>query len=70
MAARLRPTVDAGASLYVSHGAPRQDGIERPIFYDLANLVFQTTIEEGFYDGAVWQSVVAECRLPAGISRT
>ncbi|HXC91103.1 MAG TPA: CapA family protein [Stellaceae bacterium] len=62
--------IDAGAALYVSHGAPRLQGIEvyreRPIFYDLGNFIFQTATEEGFYDDEVWQSVVAECRFDAG----
>jgi poly-gamma-glutamate capsule biosynthesis protein CapA/YwtB (metallophosphatase superfamily) len=65
-----RQCIDAGASLYVGHGAPRLQGIElyrgRPIFYDLGNLIFQTATEEGFYDDAVWQSVVAECRFVGG----
>jgi poly-gamma-glutamate capsule biosynthesis protein CapA/YwtB (metallophosphatase superfamily) len=65
-----RRCVDAGASLYVSHGAPRLHGIEiyrgRPIFYDLGNLIFQTATAEGHYDDAVWQSVVAECRFSGG----
>lgn len=62
--------IDAGASIYVSHGAPRLHGIEiyrgRPIFYDLGNLIFQTATAEGYYDDAVWQSVVAECRFADG----
>jgi poly-gamma-glutamate synthesis protein (capsule biosynthesis protein) len=65
-----RLCIDAGASLYVSHGAPRLLGIElyrgRPIFYDLGNLIFQTATEQGFYDDAVWQSVIAECRFVGG----
>jgi poly-gamma-glutamate synthesis protein (capsule biosynthesis protein) len=65
-----RPCIDAGASLYVSHGAPRLHGIElyrgRPIYYDLGNLIFQTATEKGFYDDAVWQSVIAECRFVGG----
>jgi poly-gamma-glutamate capsule biosynthesis protein CapA/YwtB (metallophosphatase superfamily) len=36
-----RQCIEAGASLYVSHGAPRLHGIElyrgKPIFYDLGN---------------------------------
>jgi poly-gamma-glutamate capsule biosynthesis protein CapA/YwtB (metallophosphatase superfamily) len=55
---------------YVSHGAPRLHGIElyrgQPIFYDLDNLIFQTATPEGFYDDAVWQSVIAECRFVGG----
>jgi poly-gamma-glutamate capsule biosynthesis protein CapA/YwtB (metallophosphatase superfamily) len=62
--------IDAGASLYVSHGAPRLHGIEiyrgQPIFYDLGNFIFQTATEDGFYDDEVWQSIVAECRFVGG----
>ncbi len=65
-----RQCIDAGASLYVSHGAPRLHGIElyrgRPIFYDLGNLIFQTATPQGYYDDAVWQSAVAECRFVGG----
>jgi len=65
-----RQCIDAGASLYVSHGAPRLHGIElyrgRPIFYDLGNLIFQTATPPGHYDDAVWQSVIAECRFVGG----
>jgi poly-gamma-glutamate synthesis protein (capsule biosynthesis protein) len=65
-----RQCIDAGASIYASHGAPRLHGIEiyrrRPIFYDLGNFIFQTATEEGFYDDAVWQSVIAECRFVGG----
>jgi poly-gamma-glutamate synthesis protein (capsule biosynthesis protein) len=54
-----RQCVDAGASLYISHGAPRLHGIElyrgRPLFYDLGNLGFRRH-EEGFYDDAVWRA--------------
>ncbi len=59
--------IDAGASLYVGHGAPRLHGIEiyrgRPIFYDLGNFIFQTRTKEGIYDAEVWQSAVAECHF-------
>ena len=65
-----RRSIDAGASLYLGHGAPRLHGIEiyrgRPIFYDLGNFIFQTATEDGFYDGEVWQSVIAECRFAGG----
>jgi poly-gamma-glutamate capsule biosynthesis protein CapA/YwtB (metallophosphatase superfamily) len=63
--------IDAGATLFVSHGAPWLLGIElhqhRPIFYDLGSLVFQTATEGGTYDATAWQSVVAECRFAGGI---
>jgi poly-gamma-glutamate capsule biosynthesis protein CapA/YwtB (metallophosphatase superfamily) len=63
--------IDAGAMLFVSHGAPWLLGIElyrgRPIFYDLGSLVFQTATEGGTYDASAWQSVIAECRFANGI---
>ncbi|MBV9827060.1 MAG: CapA family protein [Alphaproteobacteria bacterium] len=59
--------IDAGASLFVSHGAPWLLGIElykqRPIFYDLGSLVFQSATEAGAYDATAWQSVIGECRF-------
>jgi poly-gamma-glutamate synthesis protein (capsule biosynthesis protein) len=62
-----RRCIDAGASLYVSHGAPRLHGIEiyrgRPIFYGLGNFIFQTATEPGHYDDEVWHSVIAECHF-------
>ena len=51
-------------------GRARLHGIElyrgRPIFHGLGNLILQTPTEEGFYDDAVWQSVVTECRSVGG----
>jgi poly-gamma-glutamate capsule biosynthesis protein CapA/YwtB (metallophosphatase superfamily) len=62
--------IDAGAAIFVSHGAPWLLGIEiyhgRPIFYDLGSLVFQTATEAGTYDASAWQSVIAECRFGGG----
>lgn len=62
--------IDAGATLFVSHGAPWLLGIElyrgHPIFYDLGSLVFQTATEGGTYDASAWQSVIAECRFTGG----
>jgi poly-gamma-glutamate capsule biosynthesis protein CapA/YwtB (metallophosphatase superfamily) len=62
--------IDAGATLFVSHGAPWLLGIElyrqRPIFYDLGSLVFQTATEGGTYQAQAWQSVIAECRFTGG----
>ena len=62
--------IDAGAMVFVSHGAPWLLGIElyrgRPIFYDLGSLVFQTATEGGTYDASAWQSVIAECRFSNG----
>ena len=39
---------------------------QRPIFYDLGSLVFQTATEGGAYDASAWQSVIAECRFSGG----
>jgi poly-gamma-glutamate capsule biosynthesis protein CapA/YwtB (metallophosphatase superfamily) len=62
--------IDAGATLFVSHGAPWLLGIElyqrRPIFYDLGSLVFQTATEGGTYDASAWQSVITACRFAGG----
>jgi poly-gamma-glutamate capsule biosynthesis protein CapA/YwtB (metallophosphatase superfamily) len=52
---------------YANHGAPRLNGVElycgRPIFYDLGNPAFRTATWEGFYNDAVRQSDIAECRF-------
>jgi poly-gamma-glutamate capsule biosynthesis protein CapA/YwtB (metallophosphatase superfamily) len=65
-----RACIDAGAALYVGHGAPRLQGIElyrgQPIFYNLSSLVFQTTTAPGHYEDEVWHSVVAECDFVEG----
>ena len=58
-------SIDAGASIFISHGAPLLQGIEiyrgRPIFYDLGNFVFQTRKAVGDYPASAWQSVIARC---------
>ena len=62
-----RRSIDAGATMYVSHGAPVLKGVElyrgQPVFYDLGSLVFQSATEEGHYGPEVWQSIVASCRF-------
>jgi poly-gamma-glutamate capsule biosynthesis protein CapA/YwtB (metallophosphatase superfamily) len=64
--ALARQCVDAGASLFASHGAPLLQGIEvyrgRPIFYDLGSFFFQTATAPDAYGPEVWQSVIADCR--------
>src|SRR5207253_1392086 len=54
--------IDAGASIYVSHGTPRLEGIEIykncPIFYGLGNFIFQTKTDVAFYTKEVWSSVL------------
>ncbi len=65
-----RACIDAGASLFVSHGAPLLHGIEiyrgRPIFYDLGGLIFHTVTAPGYYDPAVWESVLADAEYIGG----
>lgn len=62
-----RACIDAGASVFVSHGVPQLHGLEiykgRPVFYGLGNLVFHTITKPGHYAPEVWQSVVADLVL-------
>jgi poly-gamma-glutamate synthesis protein (capsule biosynthesis protein) len=59
--------IDAGGSLYVSHGEPTLAGVERyrgrPVLYDLGNFIFQTKTPIGRYPSDVWESVVAELSI-------
>ena len=54
--------IDSGATVYVSHGDPRLQGIEIyngcPLFFCLGSFIFQTRTEVGFYGPEVWQSCV------------
>jgi poly-gamma-glutamate synthesis protein (capsule biosynthesis protein) len=65
-----RRCVEAGASVYVSHGAPLLHGVEvhrgAPIFHGLGSFIFQTTTQPGRYPPAVWESVIAECEFSNG----
>jgi poly-gamma-glutamate synthesis protein (capsule biosynthesis protein) len=71
-----RSCIDAGASVFVSHGVPILHGIEiyqqRPIFYGLGNFVFHASIEfQGnvpaqYTSPSVFQSVVADCEFDGG----
>jgi poly-gamma-glutamate capsule biosynthesis protein CapA/YwtB (metallophosphatase superfamily) len=68
-----RACIDAGASVFVSHGVPILHGIElykkRPIFYGLGNFIFHSVTDA---DGNIptlarqtecWQSVIADCEF-------
>lgn len=59
-----RSCLDAGGSVFVSHGVPQLHGIEvykgRPIFYGLGNFIFHTITAPGYYKPEVWQSVLAD----------
>ncbi|MDX1165301.1 capsule biosynthesis protein CapA [Sinorhizobium medicae] len=58
--------IDAGASMFVSHGAPVLQPVEiyrgRPIFYSLGNFIFHVRSEKSTWTAAeVWESVVGFC---------
>lgn len=62
-----RSCVDAGANLFVSHGAPVLQAVElykgAPLFYGLGNFLFHVPAEETEWSAPeVWQSIVATCR--------
>jgi len=65
-----RAAIDAGASVFVSHGAPKLHGMEIyrgcPAFYDLGNFMFQTRTRDERYGPGSWESVVAECEFEGG----
>ncbi|PBC09438.1 CapA family protein [Mesorhizobium sp. WSM3859] len=66
-----RTCVDAGASLFVSHGAPVLQAMEiyngSPIFYGLGNFLFQVHADETEWDPPeVWQGIIAACRYDPG----
>lgn len=59
-----RACLDAGGTVFVSHGVPQLHGLEiyrgRPIFYGLGSFIFHTVTAPGFYKPEVWQSVLAD----------
>ncbi|TBF87919.1 CapA family protein [Rhizobium leguminosarum] len=62
--------VDAGAAMFVSHGAPVLQPIEiyrgAPIFFGLGNFLFHLNEGETVWSSPdVWKSVVATCRFDA-----
>ncbi len=65
-----RACIDAGASVFVSHGAPLLHGVEmyrgKPLFHGLGSFVFQTKKADDFYGPWAWQSLLAECRFDGG----
>lgn len=65
-----RACIDAGATVFISHGAPLLHGIElhrgRPIFYDLGGLVFHTITAPGYYLPEVWEGAIARAEFSGG----
>lgn len=62
-----RACIEAGASIFVSHGVPAPMGIEFhdgcPLFMGLGNFVFDTYRPERYPEPMVWRSAIAECRM-------
>ncbi len=63
-----RICVDAGARMFVSHGAPVLQGVEiyknAPIFYGLGNFLFHTSHDDDEWSPRdVWKSVIATCHF-------
>ncbi len=65
--------IDAGASVYVAHGAREFRGVEvyrdRPIFYGLGNFIFHSGQPVGYYAPDVWESVIATVTFDGGLPR-
>ena len=57
--------VDAGADIFVSHGAPLLHGIEmyrgRLLLHGLGSLVFHSRTDPGHYPPEVWETVIVHC---------
>lgn len=65
-----RRCVEAGASVFVGHGAPLLQGIEiykgAPLFFGLGNFVFQTEKPPGAYAAECWESVIVQASFERG----
>ena len=65
-----RKCVDAGADIFVSHGAPLLHGIEiyreKVLLHGLGSLVFHSRTEVGHYPKEVWESAIVHCDFSAG----
>ena len=61
-----RQCIDAGATMFVSHGAPVLQPLEiyrgKPIFYSLGNFIFHVRSEKSTWTAPeVWESVIGSC---------
>ena len=66
VASVAKKCIDAGAAMFLSHGAPVLQPIEiyrqRPIFYSLGNFIFHVRSETSSWQASeVWESVVGIC---------
>jgi|HigsolmetaAR202D_1030399.scaffolds.fasta_scaffold00229_38 poly-gamma-glutamate capsule biosynthesis protein CapA/YwtB (metallophosphatase superfamily) len=68
-----RACIDAGATVFVSHGAPLLRAIEfhrrRPIFHGLGSLIFHSRTKIGHYPPEVWESAIVHCEFADGLTR-
>jgi poly-gamma-glutamate synthesis protein (capsule biosynthesis protein) len=57
--------VDAGATVFASHGVPVLQGVEIyrgvPLFFGLGNFMFQVAKPPGAYEDGAWDGVIALC---------
>jgi poly-gamma-glutamate capsule biosynthesis protein CapA/YwtB (metallophosphatase superfamily) len=67
--AYARQCIDAGAAVFVAHGPPLLQGMERykgaPLFHGLGSLIFQTRKTAG-YGAEAWQSLAVDARFRGG----
>jgi len=65
---------DAGAHIYMSHGAPLLHGIASHgasvLFFGLGSLVFQSRTPVGHYPSEVWETAVVHCNYERGNLKT
>lgn len=65
-----RRCADAGADIYVSHGAPLLQGIARHnrsiLLFGLGSLVFHSRTEPGYYLPEVWESAIVHLEYSGG----
>ncbi len=65
-----RRCIDAGATLFIGHGARVLHGVEiyegHPIFYNLGSFIFHSRQPAGHHPPPVWQTLVADCRFQQG----
>ncbi|MDH7976101.1 CapA family protein, partial [Sphingomonas sp. AR_OL41] len=65
-----RQCIDAGAAVFVAHGPPLLQGIERykgaPLFHGLGSLIFQTRKGGAAYGPEAWQSLAVDARFQGG----
>ena len=68
--ALAKACIDAGATVYMAHGAPMMHGLEfykdAPMFYGLGNFIFQTETKPGTYSQRSWDGLVVDCRFGGG----